>query len=75
MTEIERLLSEALDLCVRARRLDEMTDAALERHMRAEHGPTASMTIPLWAEDQYRCDLEEWEAKARAALTTPEPPA
>lgn len=71
--ETEALLSEALDLCVRGRRLDEMTEAALENHMRGDgpHRRVASMTIPLWVEDQYRRDIEAWEAKARRALARP----
>ena len=50
------LLSEGLDLCVRARRL-------------GEREVTGSHTIQLWVEEQYATDLMDWEQRARAALT------
>lgn len=81
--EIAKLLSDGLDLCVRARKLD-----AIERtndvapmttdlpHTAARHNAlwpdqpilTKSGTIPLWTIEQYETDLADWERKARVAL-------
>ena len=47
------LLSEALDLCVRAKRIDD---------------PEKLSTIHLWVEDQYDKDLEDWQTRSRAFL-------
>lgn len=79
------LLSEGLDLCVRARKLDaqERTNHAaeagvsdLERYA-ARHNAmwpdqpvlTRCATVPLWVQDQYERDLAEWERKSRHHLT------
>jgi len=61
------LLSEGLDLCVRARKLDERARELVEWQMRNPH-ISKSATIPIWAEDQYQSDLADWEARARKAL-------
>lgn len=78
-----RLLSEGLDLCVRARKLDAM----VRTHAVADSTPdlatyaarhnalfpdqpvlSRSGTIPLWVQDQYERDLADWERRARHAL-------
>lgn len=63
-------LSEGLDLCVRARRMDEAEKERQDLYMR-DPNMTRSLTIPLWAEDQYQTDLAAWEAKARSLMTLP----
>lgn len=60
------LLGRALDLCVRARRLD---DAAELVEQTEKPGQTRSATMHLWVLDQYEKDLAEWETEARAFLT------
>lgn len=77
------LLSEGLDLCVRARKLDAMVRTmAVQDHtpdlerMAARHNEqwpdqpimSRSATIPLWVQDQYETDLAAWERKARKHL-------
>jgi hypothetical protein len=67
MTDSDTLLSEGLDLCARARKMD-----ALDRE-RAEYyalnpDATRSNTIPLWVEEQYQTDLADWEQRARSHL-------
>ncbi len=64
---IRTLLSEGLDLCVRARKLDESARELVEWQMRNPH-VSKSATIPIWAEEQYQSDLSDWEARARKAL-------
>ena len=73
MTTADILLSEALDLCIRARSLDEMQRC--EAQLAASLDPegwqaisTRSATMPLWAADQYEQDLADWERRARAYL-------
>jgi hypothetical protein len=75
----ESLLHEALNLVVRARKLDTMQEeqAAREAFPKTaeEYGYvlTNSLTPHLWVQQQYEADLEEWEQRARAFLnpTTP----
>lgn len=63
------LLSEGLDLCVRARKLDEQVQRAIEAGMgRIFPGATRCATPPLWVQKAYDTDLAEWEARARSAL-------
>lgn len=69
-SHIERLLGEGLDLCVRARRMQQQEEELLTLWSNNPH-MTRSATIPLWAEDQYQRDLAEWEAAAREALREP----
>jgi hypothetical protein len=80
-----KLLSEGLDLCVRARKLDAMvrTLAAedsgisdMERYAERHNAlwpdqPVhgRSATIPLWTQEQYEHDLADWERRARHHLT------
>lgn len=61
------LLSEGLDLCVRARKLDE---AALQKNMEdiGYISSTRSLTPRLWVQEQYDSDLVDWETRARKAL-------
>lgn len=61
------MVAEGLDLCVRARKIDQM---ALERDM-AEIGwtGTRSGTPHLWMMEQYDKDLAAWEEKCRSYLT------
>lgn len=72
MTDTEtlaELLSEGLDLCVRARKLDEQIQRALEAGMgRIFPGNTRCGTLALWVQEAYDKDLAEWEAKAQTAL-------
>lgn len=83
--DCKRLLSEGLDLCVRARKLDAQDRATaavevgvsdLDRY--AEHHnalwpdqPVATCcgTIALWVQDQYEKDLADWERRSRWRLT------
>ena len=65
---IRLLLSEGLDLCVRARKLDESM-IALQELWASNPDMTRSGTIPLWVQDQYDKDLADWEARARRALS------
>lgn len=59
--ECKQLLSDGLDLCVRAQAMDaqDRTAAQMSSH---------SMTLPLWVQDQYDKDLAEWERSARHHL-------
>lgn len=65
------LLSEGLDLCVRARDMDATFDQYVAgNNITRPHAPisTRSATMPLWFLDQYERDLADWEAKARRHL-------
>lgn len=66
--ELAELLSEGLDLCVRARKLDDAVDQALQAGMGRIY-ETRCATPALWVQQQYETDLAEWESKARAAMT------
>lgn len=66
--EYRALLSEGLDLCVRARKLDEPTIALQEEWERNPH-MSRSATPALWVMDQYDHDLADWETRARKALS------
>jgi hypothetical protein len=61
--ELSRLLNEAIDLSIRARKLD----AAMPRPGDDPLMPR-SATPALWVLEQYDNDLAAWEAKARALL-------
>jgi hypothetical protein len=64
------ILSEGLDLCVRARKLDAQVDRAMEAGMgRSFPGATRCGTLALWVRDQYERDLSAWEDRARTFLT------
>ena len=60
------VVAEGLDLCVRARKLDQQI---LEQNMAAQGwtGPRSG-TPYLWVQEQYDSDLAAWEVRARKAL-------
>ena len=62
------LLSEGLDLCVRARKLDDPV-IALEPEWEKNPYMTRSATPALWVQDQYDNDLADWETRARKTLS------
>lgn len=62
------LLSEGLDLCARARRLDDITGGPDPKGSNSMWPMTRSGTPILWAAEQYEQDLAEWERRARTAL-------
>lgn len=63
------LLAQGLDLCVRARNLDEQFDRALQAGMGRIYGPEVRCATPaLWVQEQYDTDLAEWEARARKTM-------
>ena len=64
---IRLLLAEGLDLCARARKMDQAERDLVEWQMRNPQ-VTKSSTIPLWAREQYERDLAAWEKRAREAL-------
>lgn len=69
MREMESLLHEGLDLCVRARKLDEQVMGQVCRELgsyREEHMNCG--TAHLWVQEQYEKDVAEWEEKTRKAL-------
>jgi hypothetical protein len=68
--EMEQLVHEALNLVVRARRLDEGI-LAKECQKLGSYAPehTECLTPHVWLLDQYDTDLKEWEIKARNALS------
>lgn len=68
---VRTLLAEGLDLCVRARKLDE---GLLVKSMKDNFGyrepeGTRSLTPWLWTQEQYDRDLADWETRARKALS------
>jgi len=66
---VATLLSEGLDLCVRARKLDEQVGRALEAGMgRIFPESTRCGTPALWVQEAYDTDLAEWENRARSTL-------
>lgn len=66
-SELAMLLSEALDLCVRAHNLDEAIEQTFTE--RPDRVGTRSGTPGLWVMDQYDKDLVDWEKRARKALS------
>lgn len=68
MTDADLLLSEGLDLCARARKMDAM-DKERAEYYAMNPDATRSMTIPVWAEEQYQRDLADWEARAKSYLS------
>lgn len=69
----QKLLSEGLDLCVRARKLDDNLKGALEAGSVGIERPhqgagTRSLTPALWVLDQYDTDAADWEKRARLHL-------
>ena len=70
MSDLAALLAEALDLCARARKLDELwnINARYNSALDRDAGDTRCAFIPVFATDQYERDLAAWEQRARAAL-------
>lgn len=67
--ELAGILSEGLDLCVRARGLDEQIERALQAGMgRIFPEGMRCATPALWVQEQYDTDLAKWEARAREAI-------
>lgn len=67
--ELAEILSEGLDLCVRARGLDEQVQRALQAGMgRVFPQSTRCVKPALWVQEQYDTDLAMWETKARATM-------
>ena len=67
--ELAKLLSEALDLCVRARTLDQTAEQTEQGGPEwSNFAATRCATPHLWVLDQYDKDLSEWEERARSTL-------
>jgi len=67
--KIETLLHEALNLAVRARKLDAMLLSKEFEELGSYNPDHINCGTPhLWLLDQYDKDLEEWEVKTRNAL-------
>ena len=64
--ELSNLLSEALDLCVRARKLDDALPRPGDDPLMPRSGTPA-----IWVQEQYDNDLAAWESRARLALGCP----
>jgi hypothetical protein len=62
---LAKLLSEGLDLCVRARKLDDLAAKAV---VASEITGTRCFTGALWVMDQYDRDLTAWQDASRLAL-------
>ena len=63
------LLSEALDLCVRARKLDAQIEHALAAGTDKPEWETRCATPALWVREQYDNDLKAWEERAIAYMS------
>ena len=70
VSDLETILSEGLDLCVRARRLDELTQELPADHPEntAGYPITRCATPALWVREQYDSDLADWEKRARSLM-------
>lgn len=72
--DLAQLLSDGLNLAVRARKLD---DIAAQAVVVSEMTGTHCATAAVWVLDQYDTDLADWEKRSRAALlqlSEPSPP-
>ncbi|RAK68842.1 hypothetical protein [Phenylobacterium kunshanense] len=67
--ELAELLSEGLDLCVRAKKLDDDVSRAVAVGTPEGQEGTRCLTPALWVLDQYDTDLSDWQARARNTLT------
>ena len=67
---IAEMLAEGLDLCVRARKIDEPLETIAPDHPDnpCMHPVIRCATPRLWVMDQYDQDLEQWESRARKLL-------
>lgn len=72
-SEVKRLreaLHAGLDLCVRARKLDEQVLAQTCKELGSCHPEHVNCgTVHLWVQEQYEKDLASWEESTRKALT------
>lgn len=68
LNEALMLLSEGLDLCARARKLDEAITQAIAVGDSGEGG-TRCLTPAMWVQDAYEAALTAWESRAKAALS------
>jgi hypothetical protein len=67
--ELVDILHEGLNLCVRARKIDEGLIAEKCREMGSYAPEHVNCGTPhLWVREQYDKDLAEWEKTARTAL-------
>lgn len=69
----EALLSQALNLAVRARKMDEQEKAAAVAANRGgfmDRIISRSGSVQAWVQDQYERDLVAWESAARQYLGT-----
>lgn len=67
LNEALMLLSEGLDLCARARKLDEAITQAIAAGDSGEG--TRCLTPAVWVQDAYDNALTDWEARSKAALS------
>lgn len=67
--DLALLLSEGLDLCVRARGLDTLVERATEAGMGCKFpGGTRCLAPALWVTELYEKDLADWEARSKSLL-------
>ena len=67
--QVVKALSDGLDLCVRARGLDEKVQRAEQAGQgMLSDGQGNCLTPALWVVEQYDKDLAAWEESARALL-------
>lgn len=71
--DLAEMLADGLDLCVRARSLDQTIETISPDHPENTAGHDITrvkcLTPHIWVKDQYDKDLERWETDARALLT------
>lgn len=69
---LAELLADGLDLCVRARKLDDVLETLSPDHPQNTAGyeiiQPRSATPRIWVLDQYDRDLAAWEERARSTL-------
>lgn len=63
--QLAQSLSEGVDLCVRARKLDDRVKEALAAGLTTD---TRCGTLALWVVEQYERDVAAWEAAAKTLL-------
>lgn len=68
------LLGEGLNLCVRARKLDDAVQKALAIGTPDNDYETKCGTLAVWVHEQYERDLADWERRVRHALMQGETP-
>lgn len=69
---LRELLAEGLDLCVRARKLDDLIEELQPGHPDNDRPYMMQRinckTPHLWVMEQYDKDLADWEARAKAII-------